>query len=101
MQATDLTRIVVKDMKSMGRLCFELGNRHLTLSINEGEVCVPYDEPTFQYLGKLGFMPQRISAKFANFTVCHAHGHEHSHSHVDREGADHANHVNEIEHDHH
>lgn len=77
-QATDLTCITVKDMKSMGRLCFELGNRHLSLSIEEGEVRVPYDEPTFQYLEKLGFLPLRRIEKFTNFTVCHAHSHSHA-----------------------
>ena len=67
-------------MQEMGRLCFELGNRHLSLSIGEKEVSVPYDEPTFLYLAKLGFKPEKKKEKFTHFTVCHAHGHSHSHS---------------------
>ena len=75
----ELTRVEVNTMQEMGRLCFELGNRHLSLSIQEHIVSIPYDEPTFLYLEKMGFTPQKVNSKFTHFTVCHAHGH-HSHS---------------------
>lgn len=75
---TELTVIPVETMQEMGRLCFELGNRHLSLSIGEKEVSVPYDEPTFLYLAKLGFKPEKKKEKFTHFTVCHAHGHSHA-----------------------
>lgn len=77
----ELTTVEVHTMQEMGRLCFELGNRHLSLSIGEREVSVPYDEPTFAYLEKLGFAPKKQIAKFTHFTVCHAHGHSHGHEH--------------------
>ena len=80
----ELTVVPVATMQEMGRLCFELGNRHLSLSIGEKEVSVPYDEPTFLYLAKLGFKPEKKKEKFTHFTVCHAHGHSHgedTHSH--------------------
>lgn len=79
----ELTVIPVYTMQEMGRLCFELGNRHLSLSIGEREVSVPYDEPTFLYLAKLGFKPEKKKEKFTHFTVCHAHGHSHGTSHGD------------------
>ena len=71
----ELTVINVDSMKEMGRLCFELGNRHLSLSIEEGKVSIPYDEPTFEYLKKLDFQPQKIEDKFNNFMVCRGHQH--------------------------
>ena len=77
----ELTTVEVFSMQEMGRLCFELGNRHLSLSIGEHEVSVPYDEPTFAYLEKMGFAPKKQTAKFTHFTVCHAHGHSHGHNH--------------------
>lgn len=84
-QPCDLTVVQVHTMEEMGRLCFELGNRHLSLSIHRNEVSVVYDEPTFAYLEKLGFAPTKRFDKFTNVTVCHAHGHgeghEHSHKH--------------------
>ena len=49
-------------MIEMGRLCFELGNRHLSLKIDDDCVCVPYDHPTFEYLLKLGFNAEKLLA---------------------------------------
>lgn len=90
----ELTTVEVHSMQEMGRLCFELGNRHLSLSIGEQEVRVPYDEPTFAYLEKLGFAPKKQIAKFTHVTVCHAHGHSHGaaheHSHEETHGHSHS-----------
>ncbi|MFV0527457.1 MAG: urease accessory protein UreE [Lachnospiraceae bacterium] len=76
---SELAVIEVKSMQEMGKVCFELGNRHLSLSIAEHEVRVPYDEPTFLYLQKLGFQVRKETGKFTDYTVCHAHGTAHSH----------------------
>lgn len=73
----ELTEIEVHSMKEMGRLCFEIGNRHLSLAIEDDRVTIPYDAPTFEYLDKLGFHPVKVEKKFSHFTVCHAHGHSH------------------------
>ena len=73
----ELTTVEVRSMQEMGRLCFELGNRHLSLSIDEHAVSVPYDKPTFEYLEKLGFAPKKHMAKFTHVTASHAHGHSH------------------------
>ena len=90
-----LTRVVVTTMKEMGRLCFELGNRHLSLSIEDHSVSVIYDEPTFEYLQKLGFEPQICEGKFEHVTVCHGHHHgtdvhHHEHTAHTQEGIRHA-----------
>lgn len=77
---TELININLNNMKDMGKLCYELGNRHLSLYISESSVRVPYDKPTFEYLKKLGFNPQKVCEKFTEFTQCHAHGEEH-HAH--------------------
>lgn len=77
----ELTVVRVHTMQEMGRLCFELGNRHLSLAIEEHQVAIPYDEPTFLYLEKLGFQPEKKEDKFQHVTVCHAHGHSHEHEH--------------------
>lgn len=66
-------------MKEMGRLCFELGNRHLSLSISENNVKCPYDEPTFEYLKKLGFSVTKTHEKFSGYIECRAHAHTHHH----------------------
>ena len=77
----DLVSVNVGSMQEMGRLCFELGNRHLSLSISENNVKCPYDEPTFEYLKRLGFKAEKTHEKFAGYIECKAHAHTHSHEH--------------------
>ncbi|MGN0666325.1 MAG: urease accessory protein UreE [Huintestinicola sp.] len=81
----DLVSVTVGSMKEMGRLCFELGNRHLSLSISDDTVKCPFDEPTFEYLKKLGFSVTKTHEKFAGYLECRAHAHTntntHSHEH--------------------
>ena len=71
----EVTVIPVHTMKEMGRLCFELGNRHLSLSIGDSQVTVPYDEPTFRYLEKLGFHPRKQEGTLDHVTLCRGHSH--------------------------
>lgn len=85
-----LIKIHVDTMQQMGRLGFELGNRHLSLKIAEHEVWVPYDLPTFLYLKKLGFAAEDVQETFTDFIECRAHGHshgqethEHNHKHTE------------------
>lgn len=84
----DLISTEVSTMQEMGRLCFELGNRHLSLAIGENTVKCPFDEPTFEYLRRLGFNVSKVNEKFVGFIECKAHAHTHSHTHnnQDKEG---------------
>lgn len=84
----DLIRISVSTMQEMGRLCFELGNRHLSLAIGENEVKCPFDQPTFEYLTRLGFRAEKVHEKFTGYTECRGHAHAHSHEH----GHEHSHH---------
>lgn len=85
---TELIHISVHTMQEMGHLCFELGNRHLSLAIREDYVQVPYDEPTYLYLKKLGFEAVKKEEKFLDYTVCHAHAHSHADMHQNGEPHD-------------
>lgn len=80
----DLISVKVTDIREMGRLCFELGNRHLSLAIGTDEVKCPYDEPTLEYLKRLGFHAEKIHGKFTGYTECrgHAHSAEGHHHHT-------------------
>lgn len=95
----ELVAVSVELMTEMGRLCFELGNRHLSLAIEEHCVTIPYDEPTYLYLKKLGFHAEKVVDKFTHFTVCHAHGHSHGEEHAHEHSHEHT-HDQEPHHDH-
>lgn len=74
---SDLISVEISDIKEMGRLCFELGNRHLSLAIYDNCVKCPFDEPTFEYLKKLGFKAEKVHEKFEDYTECKGHSHNH------------------------
>lgn len=74
---SDLISVEISDIKEMGRLCFELGNRHLSLAIYDNCVKCPFDEPTFEYLIKLGFNAEKVYEKFKDYTECKGHSHNH------------------------
>lgn len=77
-----LLKIKVHTMQEMGRLCFEIGNRHLSLKISEDNVLIPHDAPTEKHLKNLGFSCESVIGRFDDFIVCKAHGHAHGHSHA-------------------
>ncbi|MGN0182125.1 MAG: urease accessory protein UreE [Candidatus Ornithomonoglobus sp.] len=83
MNKTVLIKISVSDIIEMGRLCFEIGNRHISLAIQPEYVKIPYDEPTYNYLKKIGFRVELVKEKFTGYMECrgHAHTHERHHHH--------------------
>lgn len=72
-KTAQLIEIPVNSMKEMGRLCFELGNRHLSLKVENDRVLVPYDHPTMEYTKKIGFEPHVIEGGFDGFLIVKAH----------------------------
>ncbi|KAB7789936.1 urease accessory protein UreE [Bifidobacterium leontopitheci] len=72
-RTAQLIEIPVSTMKEMGRLCFELGNRHLSLKVENDRVLVPYDHPTMEYTKKIGFEPRIIEGGFDGFLIVKAH----------------------------
>ncbi len=88
----DLISISISSLKEMGRVCFELGNRHLSLSVDDHTVKCPYDEPTLEYLKRLGFDAVKTHEKFEGYIECRAHSHTASHSHSHSDGHHHHHH---------
>jgi len=72
-----LIKIAVSEMEEMGKLCFEIGNRHISLIIKNDCVIIPFDAPTLDYLTKPGFHTETTVGKFIGCTECRGHSHEH------------------------
>jgi len=68
-------------MLEMGKACYEIGNRHAPLFIEDGVLLTPFDEPLLKVLLKCGFRAYKKTAKLTTPLGGHAHGHSHSHSH--------------------
>lgn len=48
-----------KTMREMGTVCFEIGNQHIPIFIENDEVIIPYEDPIFHKLKRAGYEPFR------------------------------------------
>ncbi len=62
-----------KTMEEMGKICYEIGNKHIPLFLNEDEITVNYDEPLYKLLEKKGFKPHKTMRKLTNALEHHHH----------------------------
>ena len=61
----------------MGTICYEIGNKHLPIFIQDDRVLVPYEAPLFRLLEATGYQPQRQTCKLLNMLKANVgpHGH--------------------------
>lgn len=55
-----------QNMTEMGALCYEIGNRHLPLFLQNNSLLIPYENPTFDFLQKLGYQPIKAMERLTN-----------------------------------
>lgn len=61
---TDCIVFKPKNYRDMGVICFEIGNKHIPIFINEAaEVIVAYENPLFHLLQRFGYEPKRENRK--------------------------------------
>ncbi|MDR2530644.1 MAG: urease accessory protein UreE [Oscillospiraceae bacterium] len=70
-----LLRIRAESAEELGRICYELGNRHLPIAIGSGFAATPYDHVLEERLRKLGFTCELTTEVFGDFIGGgHSHG---------------------------
>ena len=60
---SDAVVVQPKTMREMVTICFEIGNQHIPIFIENDEIIIPYEDPIFNLLKKGGYEPfkaQRI-----------------------------------------
>ena len=60
--------IVVKptSLLEMGSVCYEIGNKHLPMFIQNDEVLLPFEEPIFKWLSASGYETAKIFTRLIN-----------------------------------
>lgn len=53
----DAVIVQPKTMREMGTVCFEIGNQHIPIFIENDEVIIPYEDPIFHKLERTGYAP--------------------------------------------
>ena len=61
----------------MGTVCYEIGNKHIPLFIQEDKVLLPFEMPMFRWLEASGFRPEKQSVKLLNLLKSNVEPHGH------------------------
>lgn len=71
--------IVVRpgSLLEMGTVCYEIGNKHLPVFIQDDEVLIPYEEPLFRWLLTSGYKPTRETRRLLNMLRSNVKPHDH------------------------
>lgn len=64
-------------MLEMGTVCYEIGNKHIPLFIQEDKVLLPFEMPMYRWLEASGFAPERQHVKLLNLLKSNVEPHGH------------------------
>jgi urease accessory protein len=62
----DAITIKPKSMSEMGRVCYEIGNKHLPIFMENDLILLPYEDPIFRWLNAMGFDVAKTHTKLLN-----------------------------------
>lgn len=62
----DAVIVQPKTMLEMGTVCYEIGNQHIPIFIENDEVVIPYEDPIYNLLNKSGYTPVKGKRVFEN-----------------------------------
>jgi urease accessory protein len=55
-----------KTMLEMGTICYEIGNQHIPIFIEDNEIIIPYEDPIYNLLNRSGYNPIKGKRIFEN-----------------------------------
>lgn len=64
-------------MLEMGTVCYEIGNKHLPLFIEENQVLMPFEQPMFRWLFASGYQPEKQVRQLLNLLKSNVEPHGH------------------------
>lgn len=74
----DAIVIKPKTMLQMGTVCYEIGNKHMPLFIQEELVLMPFEMPMFRWLEASGYEPLKEEHQLLNLLKSNVEPHGHS-----------------------
>jgi urease accessory protein len=67
-----------KTMLQIGTVCYEIGNKHMPLFIQEEMVLMPFEMPMFRWLEAAGYQPSKEEHQLLNLLKSNVEPHGHS-----------------------
>lgn len=74
---TEAIVISPDSMLEMGTVCYEIGNKHIPLFIQEDKVLLPFEMPMYRWLEVSGFKPEKQTVKLLNLLKSNVEPHGH------------------------
>lgn len=74
---TEAIEMAPVSLLEMGTVCYEIGNKHIPLFIQEDKVLLPFEMPMFRWLEASGFKPERKNVKLLNLLKSNVEPHGH------------------------
>jgi len=67
----------------MGTVCYEVGNKHVPIFIQDNQVLIPFEEPLFRWLSASGYRPvkemRQLKSMLKSTDASNVHTHTHKH----------------------
>lgn len=75
--------VAPSSLLEMGTVCYEIGNKHAPIFIQDNQVLIPFEEPLFKWLSASGYRPLKENRQLKNMlkSTQASHGHTHAHEH--------------------
>lgn len=70
--------ICPQTLLEMGTVCYEIGNKHMPLFIQEDAVMMPFEQPMFRWLEGSGYRPEKRTVRLLNLLKSNVEPHGHS-----------------------
>jgi urease accessory protein len=67
-----------KTMLDMGTVCYEIGNKHMPLFIQDDRVMMPFEMPMFRWLEAAGYQPTKEEHQLLNLLKSNVEPHGHA-----------------------
>ncbi|MBN3859628.1 urease accessory protein UreE [Neisseriaceae bacterium PsAf] len=80
-EASDCIVLKPNNLSDMAKVCYEIGNKHIPLFMENNELLLPYENPIFIWLEEAGFKPFKerriLDHALRNTLTTEHHHHEH------------------------
>ncbi|HVI44069.1 MAG TPA: urease accessory protein UreE [Chitinophaga sp.] len=74
---SDAIVVTPRSPLEMGSVCYEIGNKHLPVFIQDDKVLLPFEEPIYRWLQASGYATEKAHTRLTNLLNANAQPHSH------------------------
>lgn len=74
---SDAIVVSPRSLLEMGSVCYEIGNKHLPLFIQDDQVLMPFEEPIYRWLLASGYATEKQHTRLTNLLNANVQPHSH------------------------